>query len=405
MRLLLLITLICAPHIWACCPTDRDDFADEVEDESVLDIITGKIERPTPEYWHARLEQTQNSDLPPVEKDIELAKIEDQLNLQHIALGRIGNHLGDPTLDEPTRLQLYRLRAEVAMNLWWMGGQNQYTPEVCLMIALDGASMQRDAKYLKMITGWARDAKLEDGSLFLPDFFGLHSDANKSSDHDTGELEKRGLEDAEKRLLQRMKNHSAWENFDVVYSLSMLYMVQGKQNLAYFARLRAWEMHDAGMHSRVDGADKVGDIKPLTILRQLTAGELKPVKLVDEENQRLINEQFTARRAYVKEWKQARAAYAAEQLRKGLAPDSAEFWKGFSAPTPAIPPLRASESSGANATPPPEAEQSKEGAGSRTWITLGVLFALLVLGGLTKMRINRSATQVLSDPETPEARN
>lgn len=393
MRLLLLGFLVCAPQIWACCPTDKDDFADEVEDESVLDVVTGKIERPIPEYWEAKFDAVQNSDLPALDKDIALAKIEDQLNRQDNALERIVKLLDDPTLDAETKLRLYRLRAEFAMNLWWMDGKRPYTPEVCLMIALDGAGMQPDAKYLKLITAWARDAKLEPDSLYVPDFFGLRYATNKSADHDTGELRKRGLEDAEQYLLDRMRKHSAWENFDVIYTLSMLYVVQGKQNLAYFTRLRAWELHESGVRSRVEGGENVTDIKPLTILRQLTTGELKPVKVVDDENQKMINEQFSARRAYTKAWKQARAAYAAEQLRNNVSALGVDFWSGFTPPKSEIPALLADAATVAEI--PPEADQdAEETSHSRTWITLAVLFVLLVLGGVTKARISRSAVQL-----------
>lgn len=401
-RFLLLIILLCAPAIHACCPTDRDDFADEVEDESVLDLIMGQVDRPAPEFWRERQLRIEKSGLAPVEKDIELARVEDQLNQQDQALTRLERRLEDPKLDETARSAVHAVRAEIALNLWWMGGSDRISQELCLLIALDGFGAQTDARYMKMVATWARDASVDQDSLYIPDFFGLRFATNKSADRDTGELRKRGLEDAEEWLLQRIRHHGAWENFDVIYSLSMLYVVQGRQNLAYFTRLRAWDLHAQGNQSKARGIENIPDIKPLTILRQITAGELKPVKVVDDENQQVIIEQYTARKEYTRSWKQARAAYAASRLAAGVSPLDGAFWSTFSPPPSQVPPLNPPK-----APPTTDAQETTQDSAEvtgKTWVMLGILLVLLVLGGITKARLSRSANRLLESNNPEETK-
>ena len=374
-RFLLIIALICAPAIWASSPSSL-----EVEDESVLDVIAGKIERPIPEYWEAKLDDVLNAGLSPLETDLQAAEIENQLNRQDNALDRISKRLSDSTTPEDANPGLYRLRAEVALNLWWMGGKGNYTPDVCLMIALDSAGMQSDAKYLKQVTTWARDAKMEEEDELLPDILGLAADADSLNASD--------LAGAEGALIRFIRHHGAWENFDVMYALSSLYQAQGKPNLAHFARLRAWELHESGNRSMVRGAEQITDIKAVT----------SPPGILDADSQTLVRAQYTSRRTYARKWNEARAAYAAAELRKGPPGDSVTFWASFQAP-----PSDVSKDGGKKPESEDKVQPGSNGAKvKRTWITLGILFVLLILGGITKARISRSATKLVENTTQSE---
>lgn len=350
MRTVLLLILLASP-VYACCPVDRHTLADEA-DEALLDVIAGKVERDPFSDLRVRL-------------------------------------LKDPagTLDTDAET-----RTRLALTLWWLGGAAEFTPERCLQEAATATKELADAAEYEGIIRWAKLQQRADPDSFLPDFFDLRYATGKTADTDTGALKQRGLDNAEGILLELLKLDPAWENFDSIYALSMVYMVQGRQNLAQYTRKRAWEMHEAGQYSRVPGAAAIADIKPLTIVRQPRADTLVPVKLVSEENDAVINTQYSARRAYAMEWNTARD----EALRQFLASGSAQaIWPGFTPPPAHIPPLR-QQSQPETPAVEPDAKPNESHAAepppksrTQTWIMLGVLGLMLALGALAKSRAAR----------------
>ncbi|MCB9934743.1 MAG: hypothetical protein H6840_03540 [Planctomycetes bacterium] len=365
MRMVILLLLLASP-LAACCPVDKDSLADEA-DESLLDIVAGRIERDPFSNLRSRLQ---------AEPEAALATGAEQ-------------------------------RSRLALTLWWLGGAGEYTPERCLEIAGEAAQDLPDSAVYKALVSWAQLKERADQGSFLPDFLSLRYAPNKTADTDTGELQRRGLANAEHILLELLQLDEAWENFDTLYALSMIYVVQGRQNLAHYARMRAWEMHAQGQPSRVPGAAEIGDIKPLTIVRQLRVEVLVPVKLVSDENQTLIEAQYHARRAYALAWQQARAEYV-----KAHPQNTTSYWAGFTAPESKFPPLRAAAAKADQPapdgstpvkrnSPQPESAEPAPSSRNQTWITMGLLLVVLVLGFLARARIARKAQQPAPPNPTP----
>lgn len=396
MRLMLLLVFVATP-LYACCPVDKDSFADEVPHEKLLSELAGMIPRKPAAYWQARLDQLSGSAAPVFEQSLQRAECLDQLDRQPEGLNLLlALNIQDLSDTQAEALKLSRL--QLAFDLWWRGGSDAYPPAECLRIATESLTGPHKSLMARILR-WAGANESADPDRYLPDFFNLRYATNKTADHDTGELKNLGLANAADFLLEQMRRHPAWEKFDVLYALNLLYVVEGRQNLAYYARLRCWQMHSSGQHSRIQGAAEIADIKPLTILRQDRAGVLVAVKIVSDENQAVAEMQFKARSAYAKQWQLARSSFVDAHAADVL---NSDFWAAFVPPAIVLPPLRSVASSEASTEPaaetappdPPAIEQApdSDSKGSRTitWMTLGILAAILALGALAKSRLNRS---------------
>jgi hypothetical protein len=417
MRFLLLFILAASP-VYACCPVDKDTFADEVPDPALLNEIAGAVPRNFREYWTAELDKAKRMELTGFRRALLSADALDRSGRPASALDKLQPWLSRP-LAPQQKDKLNRLRMQTAMDLWWKGGSDRYPPDDCLRIAEESLSGPV-APLMKYVIDWAKAAEKADPKRYLPDFFNLRYATDKTVDHDTGELERRKLQGAEAFLLRQLRRSSTWENFDTFYALNLVYVVSGRQNLAYYTRLRCWSMHAEGRCSKVPGAAEIADIKALTILRRMSAGVLVPVKVVSDENQQAAKAQFNARTAWSEKWLQARKMYFKRQTQTGNAPDAPDFWAGFEPPLQDFPPLRAaapeplaatsntqpkppSAAPDANDETPPESAEKRESSRTVTWITLGILAAVLALGMLAKSRMNRAKPADDGEPKEKEA--
>ena len=337
------------------------------------------------------------------------------------ALGQYSNALA--TLDALAENDLAReLSAQVAMTLWWKGGDEEMDPEACLGYAEHAVESLATKKIYQSFAHWARQTSPIDPNSMLPDFMNLRTFATKSDLTDSGELDRQGLGEAERVLKELLELDPAWENFDTIYTLSLVYMVTGRQNLAEFTRYRAWEMHADGNRSRVPGATELPDVKLQTVFRQPRARVMVAVRVVRDEYREVIERQYKARRAYAIEWLEARDEFVERRLANGVDATSSDFWDGFVSPTAEFPsmdfpstPAVASETTkpsakteqpdAAPAAAPPAAEQpvqdevKDEGSRTVTWITLGALIGVLALGGFAKARMDASAKRTQTDEE------
>ncbi|MCA8912134.1 MAG: hypothetical protein KDB82_10545 [Planctomycetes bacterium] len=415
---IVLFFLVCAP-LYACCPVDKNDLGTEAPDVSVLANIAGVIERNPPAYWEAELAEAERMEMTDFQRAVRSAVALDQLDRQEAALDLLKAWQGE-ALKPEQKVRLKQLRMQAAMDLWWRGGSAGYSQAECLRIARE-ANDGADAALMGKVLDWAERAEKADPERYLPDFFDLRYATDKTVDHDTGELANRGLGGAEEFLLRQIRRHPAWENFDSFYALNLLYVVSGRQNLAYYTRLRCWQLHADGKFSRVPGADAIADIKPLTILRQFRAGVMVPVKVVSDENQQLADAYFKAQQAYAVDWRKARNQYFAQQQAAGIALDDPGFWTGFTPPNTNFPPLKLNTVAPDNPAPKPEpapsiapkanTEDAPEEAGKRessrtvTWITLGILAGVLLLCVLAKSRIGGATESAPEEDDKDEPRD
>jgi hypothetical protein len=380
MRLLLPILLAIATPVFACCPVDPDSLLAESGDEKLLDLIAGRIERETPEFWQAQAMH---------ESPVDRASAEAGVGNYVAALRQLEPVVSNTTIEA--------LRTRCALALWWQGGSEEYPAADCLKMAKQASTQLPEAALFAHIIRWAEKGERADASSFLPDFFDLRYSTNKSAATDTGELKRLKLEGAEAFLLALIREDAVWENFDVFYAMSMIYVCSGRQNLAHYTRRRAWELHESGKHSRVPGAPQIADIRPLTVFRQTIGGVLTAVKVMSDENRGIIDTQYEARRAYAIEWLRARQDFAKQQLGAGRSATDTTFWTTFVPPPASIPPLKAAatvpdetpmKTPGTAAEDKPAAETGKPSR-AKMWITLSVLLVILILGGLAKVRISR----------------
>jgi hypothetical protein len=404
MRFLLPILLAIATPVFACCPVDPDSLLAESGDEGLVNLIAGRVLRDVPELWQTRIAELKEAPLAEVVRDIEVARGLSALGKNADALKLIQPHLtGDHTPE--VLLELDIQRTQCALALWWQGGGEGYTLADCLMIAENASARLHDGPLYAYILRWVGKGERADLDAFLPDFFDLRYSTSKDAPSDNGELKRLGLTGAEAFLLAQIRRDPLWENFDTFYALSMIYMCSGRQNLAHYTRRRAWELHESGQHSRVPGAAEITDIRPLTVFRQGRAGVLVPVKVVSDESRSFMDSQYEARRAHALTWLAARREFGKQRIDAGWSALDPQFWADFVPPKALFPPLEPTaaapvetpaESPAVSANLPADSQTAKpdETTQTKTWVALSVLLVILVVGGLAKLRMSRSAAKL-----------
>jgi hypothetical protein len=318
---------------------------------------------------------------------IAAARALDQLNRQHEAIDLLLPRFNGAMWDKG----LMKIAPEMAMlyiHLWWRGGSDSLSQATCLEEAGKYINLHPLRPYLSKFLDWAASTDKADPKVLLPDFFGLRLMGNKLAISATTQLDDAGLRDAPRVLLDLIKLHPVWENFDTFHTLSLAWVADGRQPAAHFARLRAWELHEAGHKSRLPGIEAVTNIRRVTVLHLYRNPSYVEKLPVDEPYRNRMSTWFEAQRAYTKRWKAARDAYA-----KTAAMDPDAFRAGFEPPAPDLPPMpfpdiepgaapavsvdQSASTENAAAQPEPE------GGSSAPWIMIGGLLALLSLGFVT----------------------
>lgn len=386
----LIVALACSP-IFACCVFDNDLLEDEIKPwPTVLETLSGRVERQRPEYYEARLAKALSNELPGDEAQNMLAAAVayDHLNMQDDAIRLLRDFLtGKPSREMEQRANGQLVAAY--LHLWWRGGSELHPPEVCLEEALKRVDNLPQSGIIRHILNWAAgDAKAQPKSL-LPDMFGLRHAGNKIGITSNHQLRERGLESAAQVMLNLIDRHPAWENFDTYYALSLIWAVDGRQPLAHFARLRAWELREAGRKSRVPGVDEIENIRGVTVMHRLRGQALIETLPVEPVYQQRIADTFAAYRRYADRWSAARADHA-----PGVPADDPAFWATFEAPQPDLPPLPrpdppqpAIETAEDTAAPAEENELAE--TGKQPWPWLAGLGVLMALGFFFQRRLGR----------------
>ncbi len=388
MRLLVFMIPLFATSVLACCRFDPDTLELETAgNPSVVDVLTGRIERPLPEYWNARLSDPRSTVLQRAEALTALGRYTEAWRELDAAFAG-----GVATGEQAAVARHY---VTLGWDAWWAGGQGELTPARALELAAEHAVHLPPSEAMTRIARWAKGPERADPTAMLHDMFDLRLAPDKTIGSANEQLQVMGLEGAEAALIGLIMISPKWENFDTLYAFSLVCCVRGNQHLAYLARLRAWELFPA-TGSKVPGLDAIEDFRLLTVPRQVFAGALKEVLTVSGEQKLVIEGEFKARREFAGRWHSARIAYASERLDAGTSVLAADFWSAFKPPVyvapakPAPPPLprpdlETQPAPAKAAMPTPAPTPNTETAALPVWIyaaggsALAVLVLFLVL--------------------------
>lgn len=376
-----------ATSVLACCRFDPDTLELETAgNPSVVEVLTGRIERPLPEYWNARLADTRSTALQRAEALTALGRYEEAWRALDAA------YAGGAAPAEQAAVA--RHYVTLGWDAWWAGGQGELTAIRALELVAEHAAHLPPSEAMTRILRWAKGPEKADPTAMLHDMLDLRLAPDKTIGNANEQLQVMGLEGAEAALTALLLISPRWENFDTLYAFSLACCVQGKQHLAYLARLRAWELYQT-TGSKVPGLDAIEDFRLLTVPRQVFAGALKEVLTVSGEQKQVIEGEYKARREFAAKWQAARVAYALERQDSGVSMLAADFWSAFrppayvapAKPAPAPPPRPDLESQPASAAadPNPAAPPPPESAALPVWIYaagasgLAALVLLLVL--------------------------
>ncbi len=386
----ILLPLLSAP-LFACCVFDNDLLEDELLPwPGAVAIISGRVERMPAAYHAAMLDRARANELPggATANAIAAARALDQLNRQEEGIDALIPVLASaPDAEEA---EIRALLTQLYIHLWWRGGSASRSPDECLKAAGIQVYAHPQAAYLSKFLDWAVSIDKADPKVMLRDFFGLRLMGNKLAISATTQLHDAGLDDAPRVLLDLINLHPVWENFDTFHTLSLAWVADGRQPAAHFARLRAWELHEAGQKSRVRGIEAVTDIRRVTVVHLFRDPSYVEKLPIDEPYRKRMRTWFDAQRAYTKKWTAARDAYA---ITAATDPDA--FQAGFKPPAADLPPMPFPdiEPAGAPAVAVDQPAQTEPAAQpeapevedkqSSPWILIGGLLVLLSLGFVT----------------------
>lgn len=355
-----LLIVLLAPALGACCVWDRDTLASEAKgQEAVADAITGKIDRFPPRFYEmrfARLEELLKT------KPFDLGLYDDCAT----ALNRLGKHddalawctkkreamakfqAGEGPRDSRYRdeknftEQSRRLlvnEASIRLQRWVAKGlPRDLLDDVKIARSLIADARKLNAtfeseRYLQMLAEWFIAGEQPEKDRMLPEALGLRL-ANKTARGPNDELKNKGLTDCFDGLAGLIRSSETWECVDVFYWLSLAFAVDGKQSLAYMARLRAFELIDAGKGSFVPGAPKGDALKAAIVPYLFESGRRVEAKTVSDQARAEIEEEFGRRRRFAQRMLEARWEFMATKFEMGAHPDiDLRFWAGYEPPT------------------------------------------------------------------------
>lgn len=342
-----------APGAMACI-WDSDSIRAEASGlPGIVDIITGRFERPPPAYFEIRLARA-SAAIASRPDDLEayddcasacdrlgrgvdaiewMAKKKAVIDRMDVAAPRAKEHL-------------YRYHANLGTFLahdWLRSGADRD--------ALDGLREGRDhiakaieinpdahfgrERYQLMAMDWLLDPPpVNDVSGDLSSMFDRHLELRAGEGAITavlwgrGGLKRAGFEDAAEGLAGLIALGAAWESVDVFYWLAIALEDRGDASLALLARLRGLELLGAGRRSLSPGGD------------DLAALERSFGRIGGSSSQRdEIIEFFPRARAQADARASRRAEFMTAQFAQGRHPDTnADFWAAFrDTPPPRMP--------------------------------------------------------------------
>ncbi len=351
MRLCLLCLVSCAP-LWAgIWDIDRPD---DTALQDVIAIISGRFDRPTPDFYRARLDRTRPliEALPSPPTDVDLPRLLEALPLfddAATALMRLGK-FNDAIilLDRKVlcaqqvkalntaqgRLHHIRALANKAACLHARfqrdGTRDDLTlARITLRELLEMDTYNADAFFALEEVAWLLNPPTYKGDFGQPfpnllDFGYRQVTVTRGQ----GALAQFGRAGAIVHLCRRIVHGGGWQDVDVLHALSLALWVEGRDEEAITAWLRVNELLAAGATSRV-----------LSGPANLPAA--MAVHLGEMTNRATQQSVFNDIRAAAEAWVTERNAYAGTRIKQGQHPDTdPAFWSGFGAtrlPQPGVP--------------------------------------------------------------------
>ncbi len=358
MRMLLLFLV--AQALPACCIWDRDTLASEAKGlDAVADAMTGLVDRYPPKFYEMRVERISALlektpfDFPIYDDaaaaldrmgsyDAALAWMEKK----RVAIERFSAGEGpkESRYRDPKILaeQMHRRlinSASIKLHKWLAQGANrekldEVTDARNLIIeARKINDSYGPERYLLIVTDWIIAGPQPAKDRMLPEPLGLVL-ANKTARGPNDTLQEKNYTDCFDGLAGLIRSSELWENVDMYYWLSLAFAVDGKQSLSYMARLRAFELIDAGKGSMVKGAQTGAQLKALIVPRTMEAGRLIEVKALSDQAREDIEDEFSRRRRFAQRVKDARWEFMAAKFVFGSHSDTDPlFWAGYEPPS------------------------------------------------------------------------
>lgn len=423
-RWMILLLALFAPGARCCCVWDRDTLNSEVKGlEAVQEVLTGKVERFPAAYYEMRLERMRAAvkrdrfDFPAYDDAAaaldRLSRFDEALDWmeqKRLALQDAveGNIPESHRFNDKNRLreQLHRKyvnEASFALHRWMAGGAKQERVDdvsaarAMIVQARELNSRFGAERYLLIFIDWIIQGERPEPNRLMPDALNLRF-ADKTALGDNSTLKDKGLDDCFIALASLIRGSEHWENVDLFYTLSLAFAVDGKQSLAYMARLRAFELIDQGKRSMVPGSPAGEELKKLLIPVRLESGRLLEIKALGDDARREVEEEFKRRRDFSRRWHEARMAHMETNLGLGMHPDlDPRFWSNFQPPTylprelpktepvPDAPAAASGQEKGPGGSPPAAmpapAPVAQESVPLGTWMLMlggGLIFAVLV---------------------------
>lgn len=392
----LLFALTVAPALGACCNFDKDTLWQEAETlPGILDVLAGKFERMPAQYHENVLASLDRVTQP--EPGIDYA-LERAMALAHLGRFKEAYAALDSAAQGRTPEQAAiadQWRADI-LYLAWRADPTAWAQAVARHVKLLEAENRLPLEHL--VLAWAERSQEVRANEMMPDYFGLRFASNKTAIENNDQLDTLKLRGVIPWLLERLHRHAGFENLDTYYALSLALAVDGKQHLAYYARLRVYDLIKAGGKTALPVAEGVSELQPLLYARQLQLGKLVEIRTLDVPQKQVCEDDFAARRKFVLAWTTERDNFLNTRLKAGRLPDEPDFWQGFipRVYTPNIPP----PSVAAPSLPLPAAEPETPAAPasepqevSSRWVTGGAAGAgaVVILMLMHYSRRKRSA--------------
>lgn len=341
-QLLSVVLVVAGSGAAFACIWDDDTLRMETRDlPAVVDVIAGRFPRHPSLYYERRLEIARKR----IEADPDALGAYDNAG---VACDRLGD--GDGAIAwmarkgvrlealarveggaPPGDLEAHRYRHAANLGTFhahrWVRGGADRSDTTDLKTARDliaraielnpDAHFGRERYQLRAIE-WLlevppyRAAAEGSGTGELGDFLGLQEKHWVATESGEGRLEKEGIGDAVRGLSGLIVLGNAWESVDVFHALALALALDGRNSVAFLARLRIEEIVRAGGRSLRPGAPE-GD----ALLQALWQPHL-----LRDGRQESLREEFTERRRDARDWLSGYHGQVLRRLREGRHPDT-----------------------------------------------------------------------------------
>jgi hypothetical protein len=352
------LVLILIPAAALACIWDSDTLRAEAKGlPGLLEIMTGRIDRPPPLYFQMRLDRASGA----IARDPDDLAAYDDAGAACDRLGR-GDEAVEWMARKKTRLDaaggdavrehLYRYHANLGTFLahrWFRAGADRShmkdlragRDHIAEAIRVNPDAHFGREKYQLQTMDWIVEAPGRTRSELE-----TLLDTGGSTAHEFG-----GSSDAVKGLSGLIALGNAWDSFDVFAALAVALSEHKDAYLAHIAWLRCGEIADAGGRSlHPENAPWSGEATPLPDwLKENLRYRLAPGDVYEPE---VLDQYFRHARREADLWHKEREEFMLARLSQGRHPDTdASFWDGYAERPVPRPPSRLLAGSSLEQTP------------------------------------------------------